>query len=228
MAYRAVCVSRVTAAGGETIGRLLAERLGFTYVDDEVLSLAAEHAGVDPAVLASAEHYTGLLARLVDALVGALGTPPADAAGYFPRDRDYYLPDTSPPAPPPLDDARRLIQDAIVEIAKRGRVVIVAHAASLALRGQPDVLRVHVTASMPTRVRRAWLPNKLITEEEHAQVLVESDRQRLKYLERFYDITEESPTHYDLVINTDALDVERAVAAVLAVARHESTPRPGG
>jgi hypothetical protein len=218
MTYRAVCVSQVTAAGGEMVGRLVAERLGFQYVDDEVIALAAQHAGVEPAALASAEHYTGLLARFVDALAGALATPPADAAGYFPPDTEYYRPEKPPPTPPPLDDARDLIHDAILEIAKRGKVVIVAHAASMALKGHADVLRVHVTASMPTRIRRASLPNTLITEQDHARVLAEHDRQRLKYLDRFYGVTQELPTHYDLVINTDALDVQRAVAAIVAVA----------
>jgi hypothetical protein len=218
MTYRAVCVSQVTAAGGEPVGRLVAERLGFHYVDDEVISLAAANAGIDPAALASAEHYTGVLARFVDALAGALTVPPADAAGYFPPDTDYYHPEKRPPAPPPLDEARDLIEDAILEIAKRGNVVIVAHAASMALKGHADVLRVHVTASMPTRVRRAWLPNKLIAEQEHARVLAEHDRQRLRYLERFYGVTQELPTHYDLVINTDVVDVQRAVAAIVAVA----------
>lgn len=219
MTYRAVCVSQVTAAGGEMVGRLVAERLGFQYVDDEVIALAAEHAGIEPAALASAEHYTGLLSRFVDALLGALVVPPADASGYFPHDADYYHPEKPPPATPPLDEARDLIHDAILEIAKRGNVVIVAHAASMALKGHTDVLRVHVTASMPTRVRRASLPNTLITEQEHGRVLAEHDRQRLKYLERFYGVTQELPTHYDLVINTDALAVEQAVAAVTAVAQ---------
>jgi cytidylate kinase len=221
MTYRAVCVSQVTAAGGETVGRLVAERLGFRYVDDEVISVAAANAGIDPTALASAEHYTGLLTRFVDALVTALAVPPGDAAGYFPPDTEYYHPEKPPPVPPPLDEARDLIVDAILEIAKRGNVVIVAHAASMALKGHADVLRVHVTASMPTRVRRVSLPNKLISEQEHTKVLAESDRQRLKYLDRFYGVTQELPTHYDLVINTDALDVQRAVAAIVAVATAE-------
>src|SRR5688572_2417337 len=75
MAHRVVCISRVTAAGGEAIGHAIAERLGFRYVDDEVITLAAESAGVDPAVVEDAEHERSLLARLVDALVAPPGSP---------------------------------------------------------------------------------------------------------------------------------------------------------
>ena len=180
MAYRVVCISRVTAAGCEPIAQLVADRLGFRYVDDEVITLAAERAGLDPAILESAEHHRGLLGRLVD--------------------------------------VRRFIEDAILEIARCGQVVIVAHAASMALARHADVLRVHVTASIPTRVHRLSVPNKLLSEGERARAIAESDRKRERYLARFYDIENESPMHYDLVINTDVLGIEQAVAAVVAVA----------
>ncbi len=216
MQYRVVCVSQVTAAGGEAIGELVAARLGFRYVDDEVITLAADHAGLDPAIVGEAEHHKTLLTRLTEALFAT----PEEVASYFtPRDRRRYEDHVSASARPPHERLRRLIQDAIVEIAARGSAVIVAHAASMALAGTSDVLRVHVTASLKTRVARLWLPNKLISEDEYAKTIAESDRQRQKYLERFYDVREETPNLYDLVINTDALAIERAVATVVTAAR---------
>ena len=43
---------------------------------------------------------------------------------------------------------------------------------------------------------------------------------RSEYVARFYDISEELPTHDDLVINTDALVPEQAVTTIVTVARH--------
>jgi cytidylate kinase len=214
MTYNVVCFSHVTAAGGETVGKHVAEALGFRYVDDEVVVEAAAQAGLDPDALASVEHHKSFLIRLMDALMA----PPKEIEGYLrpSAGREYYSTAVTPSAPS-FEEGRRLIQDALIEIAGRGRVVIVAHAASMALAERPDVLRVHVTASPKTRIRRMWITNKLISEDEHARYVVESDRQRQKYLQKFYGVTEELPTHYDLVINTDVLEPERAVAAVLAV-----------
>ena len=62
------------------------------------------------------------------------------------------------------------------------------------------------------------MPNKLVSEEEYAKAIAESDRQRQQYLARFYDIDDESATLYDLVINTDRLTVDEAVAAIVAAA----------
>ncbi len=221
MTHRVVCISRVTAAGCETIGHSVAARLGFRYVDDEVITLAAEAAGVDPAVLENVEHHQGFLDRIMTALLARA----VEAETYLKRpDREYYAAPINPSMAPPADELRRLIQHAIVEIARRGQAVIVAHAASIALRGHPDVLRVHVVASAATRARRLWLTNMLINEEEYAKAIAESDQQRQKYLARFYDLHAESPTDYDLVVNTDVLDAERATAAIVAVA---TTPPAG-
>ena len=216
MSYRVVCVSRMTGAGGEPNGQLLAARLGFRYVDDEVIAVAADRAGLDPSVLAAAERHKSVLARLIDALVAA----PAPSKGYIGAAQDsYYGEDVSPPtAAVPAESLRRFIQEAIVEIARRGQMVIVAHAASFALAGKAEVLRVHVMASHRTRLTRLWLPNKLVSEEEYAKAIAESDHQRRQYLARFYDVDQESPTDYDLVINTDMLGIEQAVAAIATVA----------
>lgn len=214
MAHRVVCISLVTAAGGEAIGHLVAERLGYRYVDEEVLELAAAHAGVDPALVENAEHHKGFLVRMLDALFA----PPPEIEGYFSRRPRGYGGAQAPQSSAPPEALRRLIKDAIVEVAARGNVVMVAHAASMALAGRDDVLRVHVTASTPTRVRRLYQGNMLISEDEYAKAIEASDRQRRAYLARFYDVQDESPTHYDVVINTDTLDVDRAVAVVLAAA----------
>lgn len=214
MPYTVICFSHVTAAGGETVGKRVAEALRFRYVDDEVVRAAAARAGLDPAALASVEHHKGFFARLMDALV----TPPEEMEGYLraPAGPEYYSTDVKLSAPS-FAEGRRMILEALAEIANRGRVVIVAHAGSMALANRSDVLRVHVTASSSTRLRRVWTTNKLISEDEHAKYIAESDHQRQKYLQKFYGIDEEQPTHYDLVINTDALEPEHAVAAILAV-----------
>jgi cytidylate kinase len=218
MAHRVVCISRVTAAGGEAIGQLAAARLGFRYVDDEVISVAAEAARIDPKILKSTEQHESLLARMMDSLFSRAGEPKS----YFERaTRADYANDVKTTAPP-AEELRQLIQDGIVEIARRGQVVIVAHAASMALAGRADVLRVNVVASVATRIRRLSSASKLLNEAGYADAISESDYQRRKYLARFYDIQEELPTHYDLLINTDVLAVEQAVAAICAAATSQA------
>jgi cytidylate kinase len=130
----------------------------------------------------------------------------------------------NPSVAPPAEALRGFIQHAILQIARRGQVVIVAHGASLALQGEPDTLRVHVVASRETRVRRLALGTTLVSEDEYAKMVTDSDLQREKYLAQFYDVHEELPTLYDLVINTDVLDLRQAAATVVAAATAEASP----
>jgi cytidylate kinase len=53
-----------------------------------------------------------------------------------------------------------------------------------------------------------------IDAERARRVVKASDAGRADYLKRFYGITDELPTHYDLVINTDALSFGAAAALI--------------
>jgi len=49
-------------------------------------------------------------------------------------------------------------------------------------------------------------------------VVKDSDASRRDYLRRFYDVGEELPIHYDLVVNTDVLSLEQAARLVAEAA----------
>jgi cytidylate kinase len=118
---------------------------------------------------------------------------------------------------PSGEDLRALIRDVIRDVAEEGDVVIVAHAASMALAGREDVLRVLVTASPETRTRRLAEATKLDTGQA-AKAIRDEDAARNHYLARFYGVERELPTHYDLVVNTDRIDPDRAADLVLHAA----------
>jgi len=42
-----VCISHASGAGGDDVGRIVAERLGFLYVDEEIIARAAAKGGID-------------------------------------------------------------------------------------------------------------------------------------------------------------------------------------
>src|SRR5207245_8072782 len=117
------------------------ERLGFRYVDEEITSMAAAKEGLDPNLVADAEKRRGLLARFVDGLAKA-GVAAGSVGLTVPTDLDRS------------DDFRALILETLVETAKQGDVVIVAHAASVALAGRDDLLRVLITATPERRAQR--------------------------------------------------------------------------
>ena len=181
MPVSVICLSHADGAGGREIGELVAERLGFRYVDDGIVVAAANAGQLYPEAVAVAESR--------------------DAGRKLEVDFHRFE---------PTERVRELIRDAIRTTADEGNVVIVAHAASFALDGRDDVLRVLVTAPTAARVERVGRP---------AKSLDESDRAREQYLKRFYGVSRELPTHYDLVLNTERLAGDRAADAIVAAAR---------
>ena len=200
-----VCISHATAAWGDHVGRLVAESLGLLYVDDEIVAQAAAAGGVDPGEVGDEERRKSLAARLVESLgqtgeVWALGHGGSPAPEWRRR-----------------DEIRALIREAIIQTATRGRVVIVAHAASHVVPPGPETLRALVTASPTTRASRIGEAQGLDQAAAMREVK-RADAARRDYLRRFHEIDEELPTQYDLVVNTDVLSVEQAARLIVDAA----------
>ena len=202
MTCTAVCISHAAGAGGEEVGRLVAERLGFLYVDEEIVARAAARGGVQAADVASEERRKSLAARVLEAI--AQGGDAWAMGGSVPLAAGEEL---------SSDDIRVLIRETIEQTAARGNAVIVAHAASHAVGPGPSVLRVLVTASPETRATRVAGAEGL-DQARAGRAVKDSDAGRADYLKRFYDVGEELPTHYDLVFNTDTLSVERTAELI--------------
>ena len=204
---RVVTISHATGAGGDNIGRRVAKGLGFRYVDEEIIQLAAERHGLDAELVADAERRKSLLDRIVNDLAATAMIDPTGGMIMLP-----------PEAFVTREDLRALIVEAIKETAERGQVVIVSHAAGVPLVGRPDLLRVLITASFELRAQRVAEATRSKKADAEKSVK-DSDAGRADYFLRFYRIERELPTHYDLVVNTDALTAEEATDIVIAAAQ---------
>ena len=211
MGYRVVAISPTDGSAGEALGAIVAYKLGFRLINDQVVARVAWEAGVDPGVVADVERRKSVVARVLRGLGDVAPAATADLLG---------SPIVDDPAPR-RDALRGLIRNVLWESAEAGDAVIVAHAASLALAARADVLRVLITASAETRARRLAEAEK-IGEAEAAKLVARGDANRADYLKRFYGISTELPTHYDIVLNTDHIVLEEAAALILAAARSTS------
>jgi cytidylate kinase len=201
MACSVVCVSHTTGSGGDEVGKRVAERLGYLYVDEDIVAEAAARGGLEPGEVADEERRKSFASRVLETLAeggGDAWTLAATASFEYVR-----------PA-----DVRALIRETVLQTAARGNVVIVAHAASHALEPGPQTLRVLVTASPATRAKRVAEAEQL-DEAQAAGTIKDHDSSRRDYLKRFYSVDSESSTDYDLVVNTDLLSPEQAAEIVL-------------
>jgi uncharacterized protein len=206
MGSQIVTIAMTTGANAEAIGPLVADRLGFQFVNDEIIDGAAARAGVSRAAVAEVERSPSLMSRIMAALAsGAVAeTPGAVSMDQVDASPSYH----------------RLIQDVIRQTAAKGNVVILAHGASILLAGTPGLLRVLVTASPAIRARRLAAEARR-DESWAAREIERTDGERRSFFKRLHGLDAELATHYDLVVNTDVLSVEDAGRIIAGAAGKE-------
>jgi len=209
MTASVVTFSTQIGSGGSRVARAVADKLRFRFYDWEVISQAANEAGVSPEVLAVAtsERPPGFFDRMMARLAG-LG------AG-----EDLSSPATAPRlSMMNSEDYRQFLEHVVRELGNQGDAVIVNHSGQVILKDVPGVLKVLITGSPERRaVRLAQVQGR---EPEAARKMIEnSDRQRSDYFQRVYHVDWLSMRNYDLALNTDRVSAELAVDMAAAAAR---------
>ena len=213
MTAQAITVAITDGVPADEIGREAAKRLGFRYVNDEVITTAAQVAGVTPEDIADVEHSRPLVERIIMALART-ATPSLEEVGVT----SDFLPASATDESPIYRD---VIRQVLWKTGEAGKVVIGAHGASIHLATMPNVLRVLVTGSPEVRATRL-ADSASLPEREARRRVDHGDRERAAYLKRFYGVGRELPTHYDLVVNMDVLPVDAAVNVITAAAQSMS------
>ena len=119
-----------------------------------------------------------------------------------------------------------LTQAIIEEAAAGGGVVILGRGAGFILAGRPDVLRVHLHASIADRVRYLTsrvedLPPDARPDEASLRDLCRSvDAARATYLRRRFDVDWMDARNYDLALDTGRLGLARSIEIIESAARH--------
>jgi cytidylate kinase len=222
MGASVICISASDGAGAEEVAVAVAAALGFPVVSEEILSRAAAEAGVSVEEIADVERRKTFMSKLMGRLV------PHSAAASDPNFRqslDAQVTAGLIGVALPLEARSRLSEDelrgkirsAIDEYMAHGDVVILAHAAAHSLAGRAGVLRVFVTGSREARSARL-AASHLITADRADKLVHTGDANRADYLKRFYGIDNESAEHYDIVVDTDNLTLDDALAQIVAAA----------
>src|SRR6184192_2357100 len=194
------------ASGGAAVAQQVAAALAWTVIDNEFVDEVARRAGLAPATVAEHEERApGLLERLARTL--AVASPEM-----------FITTDAVPQAEQDETTIVKLTERIIAEAAAHGRVVLVGRGAQGLLAQRPDALHVYVVASKPWRIRLA-VERLGVDPADAEKVVDDTDRGRDQYVRTYYGRHRQDVVNYDLVVNTERLGIEGAVALVVAEAR---------
>ena len=158
MEQEAVCmiitISRQTGSGGHTVGRLLAEKLGYAFYDKEIVASVAGSMGIDKKlILENGENMSDQ--DYIDM-----------KSGFVPHYRKADV---------PYEEIRE-------SIAEKGNCVIVGRGADDILRDRKDAFHVFIHASMEHRVKRVQRHEGITDQAERIRKeLEQKDRSRATY-----------------------------------------------
>jgi cytidylate kinase len=105
------------------------------------------------------------------------------------------------------------LEAVIYDFAQKGNVLIVGRGGMVLLKDLPGVLHLRVIAPFEMRVKR-FLAEKGGDEKQVARLLRRSDRDSEGFIRTFFDMNWDDPALYDLVLNTEKISEETAVAMV--------------
>jgi cytidylate kinase len=113
----------------------------------------------------------------------------------------------------------KLVQSIIQAAYQKDKVVIVGRGGQAILKDKPGVVHVRIVAPYHARVQYLH-ERKNFSYGGAKDAAIKHDRASAEYLKRFYSIDWNDPTLYDLVINTNKLDVETAAQLIVQTVNH--------
>lgn len=183
MQKNVITISRQVGSGGHSIAQKLAEHLGYTFYDKEIITRIAQETGLDTALVRDNGE------NLSESLFLDL------AAGLIPFSRKEKI---------PFDTIRKHQEALIRQLAQEGNCIIVGRNADFILQNCPAAFHVFVHAPMPYRIRRVrGLHTRNVESDDQLRRELElKDRSRAAYYQYFTQRTWGMVNNYDLTLNS--------------------------
>ena len=202
-----ITISRQFGAGGKTIGKKVADMLGYTFVDEDIIQIIAEKAKVSPGWVESVEKEAGgRLSRIVTRMVSKplIDKILKDDYGYI--DEQIYI------------DYLVVI---IAQMAEEGNVVFLDRGSQYILNDLPGAFHVLLINTFENRVK-FMMDQYDMTEHRSTQVVKSEEKRRANLYRKIGKQDFDHPELYHLVINMAKVDLEDAVQMIIQMVTHQA------
>lgn len=192
-----ITIGRQCGSGGHTIGKLVAESLGWNFYDKEIIKAVSTRSGLTEETVEKEGEYstTSLLFNIASRGISA----------YNVSGKDHML----------MQDLVNAYQtDYIKEVADKGPCVIVGRSSDYILADREDCLNVFICGALSDRAKRVTQEHGIAAENAEFHVL-ERDKKRSKYYRHVTDQIWGLSENYDLCLNSSKLGVAQCVKLIL-------------
>jgi cytidylate kinase len=192
-----ITIGRQLGSGGREIGLKLAESLGISFYDKELIRLASEKSGLNEKVFESADEkkrfniFWGLFG------VHSSTQTPEIYSGYYLSNETLF----------------KIQSDVIRNLAENKSCLFVGRCADYILKEHPQLLSIFLNADRDDRIRRVMDVHG-ISEKQASERVDKTDKQRESYYNYFSSKLWGAAGSYHLCINTSVLGIEETTAFI--------------
>jgi cytidylate kinase len=214
-----ITISREEGSGGREIAQQLARKLKYTYIDKQIIQLAAKQLELTEAQLT---HLESEALPRVDKMRRLITHSGEEAAEEGMKPEDKTNESKAVISLELLDKDKRhllwrnyqiMVEKLIQEVARESNAVILGYGANFALKDRQEVVSIFIHAPYRERVERLAFLER-ISSEEAARRIAQIDEQRACYMRQYYGADWHNPNHYHLIVNTNGLAMSVATAAI--------------
>ena len=194
-----ITISRQFGAGGKTLGKMVADKLGYDFADSNIIQMVAEAANVSPQFVESVEQEAGSkLAKVLSSMVSKslVDRVLKNERGYI--DEQLYI------------DYLVVI---IAQIAEEGNAVILGRGSQYILHDHPDAYHVLLINDFEERVK-FMVENYDLPYSKAARVVTNEDKRRMSLYRKIGKSDYDKAELYHLVLNMNRMDVDKALEMV--------------
>jgi cytidylate kinase len=219
-----ITISREVGASGTYIALKLAEALGGTCYDQQIIHEIAEKMGKNKDQLEDFDQnsYNRVGVFFQEALasiaqggmvfhpfgIGPLDWDSAEMFTTYPRnsfqEKDYY----------------DVLTQVIKEIAEQSNSVILGRGAGQILKGHANAFHIRIVADMPDRTRRLMQEQNL--DQQRAEELISGkDAAASNFIYDFFDVEINDPHQYHMLLNTSRVSPDRCLELIMAAIKSQ-------
>ena len=194
-----ITIGREYGSGGRMIGKLLAECLGISFYNKEIIEMAAKKSGM------SEEAFEKVDETAASSLLYSIATGAYMFGNYI-----------SPQVDLPLNDKLFIIQSEIIKsIAKKESCVIVGRCADYILKDRDDIVNIFIHADKESRKARA-INDYGISLNKADGYLNKIDKKRRTYYNYYTGEKWGNSKNYHLCLDSSLLGIEGTVHMIEA------------
>lgn len=191
-----ITISREMGSGGHTVGKMLAERLGYAFYDRKIISEFAKEMNLDEKIVS--ENGENMSDQTYMDMV----------SGYVPFSRKERV---------PFEEIKKMQDELMKRVAQKGNCVIVGRGSDYIFAGRKDAFHIFIHANMEFRIARVQRRDGITGEESRIRRELEvKDHSREMFYQYFSRREWGKVGNYNLVIDTGVFTKTQSVELIMA------------